>query len=267
MVGDTLLINDLIATIDSDDQMYDKDYFSVLKKEVITEGSGNTGVFKVFTYKNSLRFSVLFIDSPCSDTVDCLLSEIIRFIDEHKKSTCLLWYSQTNGFSNSLLDRLNPTNPYHFYRYHMNRNNMNVDVDIKGLTCRECTEDMIDTCIEALEEVFTPFPDPPGSFLEDKERITSEFLDKSGETLLFFRDDELVGLCRHKRGHITETLVRKKFQGQGYGKVVVRSVLKSIYEMGYDAELTTGSYNERAIALYKAVGFEKVYEAKRVSLL
>jgi ribosomal protein S18 acetylase RimI-like enzyme len=137
---------------------------------------------------------------------------------------------------------------------------------MKGLTKRRCTENMIDLCIDVMEDLFTPFPDSPGSFHNDKERITKDFLCDDGGATLFFKDDELVGFCGHKSGHFTEVCVRKEYQGKGYGEVIVRSVLKSVYESGYDAELTTGNYNERAIALYQKTGFKKVYESIRVYL-
>jgi ribosomal protein S18 acetylase RimI-like enzyme len=125
---------------------------------------------------------------------------------------------------------------------------------------------MIDTCIEIMEDIFTPFPDLPGSFRDDKERIITDFLDDCGGATLFYKEDDLVGFCGHKKGHFTEVVVRKEYQGKGFGEAIVRTILKSVYEMGYDAELTTGHYNERAIALYQKVGFKKVYESMRVTI-
>ena len=39
--------------------LYDPAYFNILKELSLTDNDGNTGIFKVFTYKDSLRFSVL----------------------------------------------------------------------------------------------------------------------------------------------------------------------------------------------------------------
>jgi len=248
-------MNELFDIIDANDHLYDQQYFTVLEKELI-----DGGVFKAFTYKDSLRFTVLFRISPSAETINLIADKIAQY----KNDAALLWYSQINGFSNDLLDRLgNYIDSYHFFCYKIKRDDISTDVDMKGLICRKCTADMIDTCIDIMEDVFTPYPDSPGSFINDKERITADFLDG---TSLFFKDNELVGFCGHKDGHITETVVRKEFQGQGYGEIIVRAVLKSIYESGYDAELTTNYDNKRAIALYEKVGFRKMYESIRVTL-
>lgn len=228
----------------------------------------NEGVFKAFTYKDSVRFSILFRDSPCLETVEWIANSIMEHVNENKKSVNFLWYSQINGFSDILFERLEGySNLYHFICFRIYKDDIDLNVDMKGLTCRKCTEDMIDSCIDILEDVFTPFPDSPGSFRSDRKRIISDFLSESGGTSLFFKDNEMVGFCGHNNGSITETVVRKDYQGQGYGEIIVRSVLKSIHELGYDAELTTGHYNERAVALYQKVGFKRVYESKRMTLL
>jgi len=219
-------------------------------------------MFEIYTYKNSLRFNILLDDSPSPQEIDELIDKIKQNINDIKKDTIMLWYSQVNGFSNELLDKLEHFNPYHFYKFQIASENINTEVDMKGLTKRPFTQDMADTCIDVLEDVFTPFPDASGSFRNDKERILSEFQNVK----LFYKGEELVGFCGHNDGHFTETVVRKEFQGQGYGEVIVRSTLKSVYESGNDAYLYVGHHNERAIALYKKVGFTKVYESKRVNL-
>ena len=260
--------NKLFKILDAGDHMYNKTDFTVLKKLLLTGTDGNEAGLKVFIYKDySLRFSILSLNSPCLEMTDYFINEIRQRINDNKKSTTLLWYSQINGFSNILIERLdNHFNPYHFYNFRIERNNINPEVDMKGLASRRCTADMIDICIDIMENLFTPFPDSPGIFLNDKERITSDFLYERGGTTLFFKDGELVGFSGHIDGHITEVCVRKEFQGKGYGEVIVRSVLKSIYELGYDAELTTGHYNKRAITLYEKAGFKRVYESIRVNL-
>lgn len=259
--------DELMILLDDGENLYDQKHLVILGKQLLINNDRTEGAFKAFTYKNSLRFSVIFFDSPCTETVEITANKLKKYISENEKDTYLLWYSQINNFSDSLLDRLgNYSDPYHFLYFRIKKDNINTNVDMKGLICRKCTRDMIDACIDVLEDVFTPFPDNPGSFRNDKERIISDFLDEHGGASLFFKDDQLVGICGHKDGHITETVIRKEFQGQGYGEVIVRSVLKSILELGYDAELTTGHYNKRAISLYQKVGFEKVYESKRVTL-
>ena len=248
--------------------LYDPAFFNIIKQLLLTGNDGNIAIFRAFTYKNSLRFELILRENPCIEMIDYLVDEINKLVSVCTKDKILLWYSQINGFSNALFDRLGEyVDPYPFFMFRLNRDDIHINIDSKGLTARKCTADMIDTCIEIMEDVFTPFPDSPGSFRNDKERITADFLADDGGTTLFYKDDELVGFCGHKKGHLTEVAVRKKYQGKGFGEAIVQTVLKSVYEMGYDAELTTGHYNERAIALYQKVGFKKVYESMRITLL
>jgi len=257
----------LLKITDSDDHMYDQNYFTVLKKLIIMDDAINIGAFKVFNYKKSLRFSILFAESPGEETIGWLTNEIKRYITDANKCGVMLWYSQINGFSNILIDRLAHSNPYRFVRYCIKRDDISLHINMKGLEKRQCTEDMIDACIDVMEDLFTPFPDSPGSFRQDKERIRTEFLHDAGGTELFFIDGDLVGFCGHVSGHITEVCVKRAFQGIGYGEVIVRSVLRSVYKMGYDASLTTGSYNMRAIKLYEKAGFKRICESIRINLL
>ena len=182
--------------------MYNQEYLNIIEKR---------NDFKVFTYKNSLRFEILLNDSPSLEIVDNFIKEINQYMKDIKKETILLWYSQVNGFSNELLDKLDCGNPYHFYKFQIERDNINPNVDLKGLEKRRFTPDMIDTCIDVLEDVFTPFPDPLGRFRADKESIINEL--ENAE--LFYKGDELVGFNSHTDGHITNIVVRKEFQGQG----------------------------------------------------
>jgi len=247
--------------------LYNPDYYTVINQVLLTDDDTNMGIFRAFTYHDSLRFQLLVRENPCSDMINWIVDEIEHIIETNKRSMILLWYSQTNGFSNELLDRLGEyTDPYRFFMFRLEHDDILTDFDMKGLTSRHCTEDMIDTCIEIMEDVFTPFPDSPNNFRNDKERIAKDFLDDCGGATLFYKSDELIGFCGHQQGHFTEVVVCKEHQGKGYGEIMVRAVLKSVYEMGYDAELTTGHYNERAIALYKKVGFNIVYESMRITL-
>lgn len=263
----------LISISDADDELYDKAHFSTIRKQIMVDEAGNVGVFKVFAYRNSLRFFILLQNSPCEPTIEWLVSEIETYVHTTDKLTILLWYAQRNikdnDFTDTVIKRLpNTSNPYHFYKYEIPNDEINADVDMKGLQKRKCTEDMIDTCIDIMEDLFTPFPDSPGCFREDSERIKMVFLDyKHSGTELFFKDNELVGFCGHHNGHFNEVCVCEKFQGKGYGEIIVRSVLESIYSTGFDACLTTGNYNSRAVGLYEKVGFKRVYESIRITIM
>lgn len=259
---------ELLKMVDAGDHMYDQSHFSIITKELFVDNEKNTGVFKVFIYKNSLRISVLLDKSPCPETVTWLIDSIKKCINSYAdKDTIFMWYSQKNGFSNAVLDQFTTYNPNYFYKYQIKNKDIILIEDKSGLEKRQCTEDMIDACIEVMEDLFTPFPDTPGSFRKDRERIKSELINDNGCTELFFKEGELVGFCGHQSGHIIDVCVRKKFQGMGYGKVMVRSILKSIYELGCDAELTTGHYNDRAISLYEKVGFIKLFESMGVNIV
>jgi len=224
------------------------------------------GEFKAFTYKNSLRFNLLLRDAPDAELTDRLLKEIKRLRRRHRKRTMLFWYSQTEGFSTRLLDRLKYTNPNHFFLFRLERDAIDIHVGMKELAPQKCTPEMLDICIEILESAFTPYPDAPGSFRDDRERVEMECLNERGGSMLFFKGDDPVGLCGHMEGHITSVAVRKEYQGRGYGEAMLRTVLRSIREMGHDAELCVGHDNARAIALYQKVGFKKVYESMQVTL-
>ena len=224
------------------------------------------GEFKAFTYKNSLRFNILLRDAPDTELTDQLLKEIKHLRRKHRKRLTLLWYSQIEGFSTAFLDRLNCTDPNHFFLFRLEHDAICADVDLRGLRAEKCTPELLDACVEILEDAFTPFPDAPGSFRNDRERVEMECLHERGGAMLFYQGDDPVGLCGHMEGHITSVAVRKEYQGRGYGEAMLRAVLRSIREMGRGAELCVSHDNARAIALYQKVGFQKVYESMQVTL-
>jgi len=259
---------ELIKIVDGGDELYNKKYLNYVRKQILTDNEMTKGYFKVYTYGDSLRFMILFNDSISENAADWLANEINQYVKNTDKNNIMLRYAQVNGFSNALIDRFeNFTEPYQYCHYYIDRNDINPAVDMKGLEKRHYTEDMLDTCIEILEEVFTPFPDPPGSFREDRERIKKDYMSDFGGAELFFKDGVLIGLCGHNCGHFTEVCIRNGYQGKGYGEVIMRSTLQSAYELGYNADLYPGSYNTRAIHLYEKVGFKKLYEAKRINLI
>ena len=136
--------------------LYDPMYFTVIKHLALTDSDGNIGIFKVFTYKNSLRFSVLVRETPSAEIINWLINEIKLHVDSCGKKTILLWYSQVEGFSTELFDRLKYyDDSYRFFLLRLERDAIDTNVDMKGLTSRHCTVDMIDTCIEIMEDFFT----------------------------------------------------------------------------------------------------------------
>ncbi|MCL2773593.1 MAG: GNAT family N-acetyltransferase [Oscillospiraceae bacterium] len=267
---------ELLKAADGGDELYDKSYLLYLCKRLVIDKIGdepNKGFFKVFTYKDSLRFLIYMVNSPSEKAVDWLANEVNRYVysaDRNTIANIMLRYAQVNGFSNALLERFENYNDlYRYCHYFIKRNDIDINfiIDMKGLERHHYTEDMIDSCIEILEEVFTPFPDPPGSFRQDKERIKMDYLSEHGGAELFFKDGVLIGFCGHNHGHFTEVCVRNEYQGKGYGEVIVRSTLQSVYDLGYNAELYARNDNSRAIHLYEKVGFKKICEAVRVNLI
>lgn len=224
------------------------------------------GEFKAFAFKDSLRFHILLREAPDAALTDRLLQEIKRLRRRYPKRLTLLWYSQTEGFSTQLLDRLEYSNPNHFFLFRLAQDAIDTNVDMKGLTATECTPELLDACAEILESAFTPYPDAPGTFRDDRERVEMECLNERGGAILFYQGEDPVGLCARMEEHITQVAVRKEYQGKGFGEAMLRSLLLSIREMGRDAELCVGYDNARAIALYQKVGFKKVYESVQVKL-
>ena len=264
---------EMIKLADDKDHLYiDKEDFTYLCRKIIIdefENKINKGYFKTYTYDDNLRFLVFMTYSPSQETADRIADEINKYVYETDKDYIMMRYAQENGFSDIVLNKFkNVGNPYQYCHHYIKHSEINHVVDdMKGLEKRRCTDDMIDTCIEIMEEVFTPFPDPPGSFRQDKKRIARDYMSESGGADLYYKDGALIGFCGHIRGSLSEVCVRNKYQGKGYGEVMVRSTLKSIYDLGYDAELYARHDNTRAIRLYEKVGFKKLYEAKRINLI
>ena len=62
-----------------------------------------------------------------------------------------------------------------------------------------------------------------------------------------------------KRAYLYAFRIHKDFQGMGLGKLLLRSVIDSLYDKGY-SEMTVGveDDNERAKYIYKSFGFDKI---------
>lgn len=246
--------------------LYNPARLVILRRLLLTD-DGNTGIFRAFTFNNSLRFTVLCRAEPSPEMLGWLADEIKRTIKANKMKTVMLWYSQVDGFTRALFDQLGGcADPHHFFLLRMQRDAIDTNVDLKGLTAQRCGPEEINDCIDILEDAFTPFPDAPGSFRGDREGIASAFLDERGGAALFCEDGNPVGLYAHLEGHISQLAVCGKYQGKGYGEAILRAALKAIRERGSDAELTVDASNERALALYRKVGLQTVYESTLVTL-
>ena len=90
----------------------------------------------------------------------------------------------------------------------------------------------------------------PYDFIQD-----DSFFDCGMEDVyLLIEDDELIGSVALKGNEIDDLLFDKKFQGQGYGRKILLWALENI--KSDNVILHVAEWNERAVNLYKSVGFE-----------
>lgn len=149
-----------------------------------------------------------------------------------------------------------------------------IRIDLNGhdLLLRNATEDDAKMLIEYLKVTNgeTPF------LIREPEEITvtieqeKAFIQSQNETegnimLLGFLDGEFVGNCalngfgrfRFRHRVSLGIALYQKFTGMGIGKVMLETIINLAKEMGYEqVELEVVADNERAIALYKKIGFE-----------
>lgn len=71
---------------------------------------------------------------------------------------------------------------------------------------------------------------------------------------LLIEDGELIGSVALKGNEIDDLLVKKEYQGRGYGRQILIWALENINSS--NIILHVAEWNERAVSLYKSVGFE-----------
>ena len=71
---------------------------------------------------------------------------------------------------------------------------------------------------------------------------------------LLIEDGELIGGVALKGNEIDDLLVKKEYQGRGYGRQILLWALENINSS--NIILHVAEWNERAVRLYKSVGFE-----------
>lgn len=71
---------------------------------------------------------------------------------------------------------------------------------------------------------------------------------------LLIEDGELIGSVALKGNEIDDLLVKKEYQGRGYGRQILLWALENINSS--NIILHVAEWNERAVRLYKSVGFE-----------
>lgn len=146
--------------------------------------------------------------------------------------------------------------------------------DLHGheLILRNATVDDAEMLTKYLKETTeeTPFlvkePEEIDMTLEEEKTFIQSQNESEGNIMLLgILDGEYVGncalngmgLCRFRHRVTLGIALYQKFTGMGIGTVMMETVIRLAKEMGYEQlELNVIANNERAIALYKKMGFE-----------
>jgi len=92
----------------------------------------------------------------------------------------------------------------------------------------------------------------PYDFIQD-----DTFFDSGMDSVyLLFEAGELIGSVALKEDEIDDLLVARKYQGKGYGKQLLLWAIE--HSSAKHPVLHVAGWNERAVQLYKSVGFEIV---------
>ena len=106
---------------------------------------------------------------------------------------------------------------------------------------------LYNTCYHKMREALNI---KPYDFIQD-----DTFFEKNMDKVHLLTDgDYLIGSVTLKGSEIDDLLVDPKYQGRGYGRKLLLWALENI--SSDDITLHVADWNQRAIALYKSVGFE-----------
>ncbi len=95
----------------------------------------------------------------------------------------------------------------------------------------------------------------PYNFLNEYEQIG----EKVSDIYLLVKDGEIVGSVACYGNEIDDLIVNKKFQKRGYGKQLLLWGMQQIRKRNIDPiTLHVAEWNQKALMLYKKVGFEVV---------
>ena len=154
----------------------------------------------------------------------------------------------------------------------MQINNIKIDLNGHELILRNATEDDAEMLIEYLKTTNgeTRFlikePEEVTITLEEEKAFIQRQNEAEGNIMLLgFLDGQFVGNCalngfgrfRFRHRVSLGIALYQKYTGMGIGKAMLETAINLAKEMGYEQlELEVVANNERAIALYKKMGFE-----------
>lgn len=154
----------------------------------------------------------------------------------------------------------------------MRVDDIRIDLNEHELILRNATADDAEMLLKYLKEttVETPFlvkePEEIDMTLEEERAFIQSQNESEGNIMLLgFLDGEFVGNCalngmglfRFRHRVTLGIALYQKFTGMGIGKVMMETLIRLAKDMEYEQiELSVIANNERAIALYKKMGFE-----------
>lgn len=154
----------------------------------------------------------------------------------------------------------------------MKINNIEIELNGHKLLLRNATEDDAEMLIEYLKitggetRFLIKEPEEVTITLEEEKAFINQQNESDGNLMLLgFLDDQFVGNCalngvgRFRFRHRVNLGIAlfQKYTGMGIGRVMMETLIRLAKEMGYEQlELEVVADNERAIALYKKMGFE-----------
>jgi len=258
--------NELVKFLNYQHEAYDKNYYRIVAQDIF-QNDKCSGILRCFTYRGNPRFAVLFETTPDNFAFDFSARWVKEKLRETGGSFAMLWYSQLKGFDDGLLKRLTlDGEPYKFLEIQAERQTEEIDIDLRGLKKVLYTPDMLEECIELLENSYTPFLDEPGGYRSDRERVMQMLENRnSARCELFFLNGSLIGLYAHNDGAMECICVSPALQGRGFGELILRSALNAVMcDTDYYPRLTVACKNTKAISLYKKCGFKTICESARV---
>jgi GNAT superfamily N-acetyltransferase len=228
-------------------ETYKAEFYSIIDETVTPAGNG---LLRRFAYRTNTRFALLFKHQPAP--YECAYT--IKWLGNDSGS---LWYYQMNGFDMDLVNELDVKDePFLFNE--MRSDNIVKNAGLLDLSKRAYKPADLDLCIDLLESAYTPFLDPTGYYICEKEWYANLFA--NGNTVLFFIQDRLAAMYCRTNEMIECICVHPDFQGKGYGRAVLMDMQMS------KLRLTVAMMNTRAIQLYKSCGFQTICQSARVTI-